>query len=289
MAKRILITGVGGVLGSAMFSVSQAAGYDVIGAGRASLAPEDIFDLVAQHKPAIVINCASDTDVESAEDNPDRSWAANAILPGLLAAGARRHGALIVHYSSTGCFGNWADRPYTDFDPLRPTTVFHKAKVEGDKRVWAETSNALILRTSWLFGGNPGHNKNFVWHRLQEARATACLLADTNQRGNPTFAGDLASQTLNLIARGITGTYNCVGHHVATRFEYVAEIVKCSGLPCSVRPAPPGHFRRRASVSPNESAVNNALELLGVNEMPDWRDPMKKLVASLVPLLLERT
>jgi len=243
------------------------------------------MDIVAHCRPNVVINCAGFTDVERAEDDVDRSFSANALLPALLAAGARRQNASMVHFSSTGCFGNWTDRPYTDLDKLRPTTVYHRTKLEGDERVRAEMPGALIIRTGWLFGDSPRNERNFVWCRLLEARNTERLFADQNQKGNPTPARDLANQTLELIEQGITGTFNCVGRGSATRFEYVARIVEYSGLPCRVEVAPAGHFKRRAPVSHNEAASNTALKLLNCDKMQDWRDALDSCVTSLMPLL----
>jgi len=75
--------------------------------------------------------------------------------------------------------------------------------------------------------------------------------------------------------------FNCVGHHPATRLDYVRRIVESAGLHCQVRAAPPGFFKRVAPVSPNESAVNDRLASMGADMMEDWRDALARYMESL--------
>jgi len=220
-------------------------------------------------------------DIENAEADIDASYSANAVLPGILASACRKYNVLLVHFSSTGCYGNWKDEPYTEFDPVRPTTLHHKSKAAGEGIVRESGCRSLILRTGWLYGGSILHKRNFVWQRVLEAKEKSELLSDTSQRGNPTCVSDVAAQMLSLIEVGLAGTFNCVANGAATRFEYVSSIIRSSGLNCRVVAAPPGHFIRRAPVSPNEVAVNYSLNLLALNQMPDWNVALENYVHSL--------
>ena len=90
--------------------------------------PAEVAALMAALRPGVVINCAADTDVEGAERDPGGSLAANALLSGLLAEACGRTGAVLVHLSSTGCYGTGATHPYVEDDPPEPTTVHHAHK-----------------------------------------------------------------------------------------------------------------------------------------------------------------
>lgn len=275
---RVLVTGAGGTLGGAF--LSALAGQEVRTAGREALdvrRPEAVMALVGDAE--CVINCAADTDVEGAERDPDHAFAANAVLPGLLGTACRRAGATLVQVSSTGCYGDWKSEPFTEGDPLRPTTVHHRSKAGGEDVVRESGCEHLILRTGWLYGGAPGGPKNFVWSRLLEARTGRRMTSDAAQRGVPTSAAAFAREALHVLGAGVRGTYNLVAHGAASRFDYVSEIVHASGLPCEVEPGPA--FKRQAAVSHNETAVNHRLGLMGLDRMADWREPLDAYVASL--------
>ncbi len=280
---KVLVLGAGGMLGAAV--VQALRGHEVAAAGRAALDvrdPAGVLGLVAASGAEVAINCAAHTDVEGAERDPDAAFAANALLPGLLAQGCRRAGARLVHVSSTGCYGTAkAAGPYTEQDPLQPTTVHHRAKAMGEALVREAGCEHLIVRTGWLFGGAAGGAKNFVWKRLLEARTAERMTSDPWQRGNPTYAVDVARQIVALAELGLGGTVNCVSQGEATRFDYVAEIVAASGLPCRVEPAE-RPFERLAKVSMNETALNWRLGLLGLDRMPHWREALGGYVRGLM-------
>lgn len=269
------------MLGSAV--VDAFPGHQVTTAGRDQLEvrrPAELAALVRDVRPDALINCAAHTDVEAAEREPGAAFAANALLPGLLGAAARLAGAVLVHVSSTGCYGDWKQEPYTEEDPLRPTTVHHRSKSSGEQAVRDSGAEHLILRTGWLYGGPPAGAKNFVWKRLVEARGTDRMSSDASQRGAPTFAPEVAAQIAVLLDAGVRGTFNVTAQGSASRFDYVAEIVRASGLPCRVEPGPA--FKRLAPVSPNEAAVNFRLGLLELDRMSDWRQPLGAYVGDLM-------
>jgi dTDP-4-dehydrorhamnose reductase len=240
---RVLVLGAGGMLGSAF--VRALAGHDVTLAGREALdvrRPGAVTALVDEARPEVAINCAAHTDVDGAERDPDPAFAANAMLPGLLAQACRRAGAALVHVSSTGCYGVAKTRAVHRGGRAgshdRPSSL--QGGGGGDGR--ESGCEHLILRTGWLFGGAPGHAKNFVWKRLLEARGAERMTSDASQRGNPTFVDDVVRQVMALIEVGLRGTYNVVSPPGASRAEYVAGIVTASGCPAEWSPR-----RRRSS------------------------------------------
>ncbi len=278
---KLLVAGAGGMLGSAVVDAFES--HEVTTAGRDRLdvrRPGEVAELVRQARPDVVINCAAHTDVEGAERDLDAAFAANALLPGLLATAARQARAVFVHISSTGCYGDWKSEPYIEADPLRPTTAHHRSKAAGEEAVRHSGAEHLILRTGWLYGGPPAGAKNFVWRRLIEARGADRITSDASQHGVPTFAPAVAGQIAVLLEAGVRGTFNVTAQGSASRFEYVAEIVRRSGLPCRVEPGPA--FKRLAAVSPNETARNYSLGLLGLDRMADWREPLAAYVAELL-------
>ena len=254
----VLVAGAGGMLGSAFIHhLGEATGR--LGRDRLDVSRIDtVLDAVDRSGAGIVINCAAHPDVEAAEAAPDEAWRVNALLPGILGQACRRSGAVLVHLSSTGAYGDWKDTAYDEEDPLRPTTVHHRSKAAGEAAVRDSGCEHLIVRTGWLFGGAPSQPKNFVWKRILEAATHATMTSDASQCGNPTAVDDVVRQVMATLAAPYRGLVNVVSHGRATRYDYVRRIVAATGLACDVS-ATTTPFARAARVSPNESAVNRRL------------------------------
>jgi dTDP-4-dehydrorhamnose reductase len=277
--RLIVLTGASGILGNAFGQHLPA--HRLVRLGRRDLDaadPASVRRRMLGLTPGLVINCAADTDVEGAEAAPERAIAVNTRLAEALAQGAAETNARFVHFSSTGCYGDWKADPYEETDALRPTTAHHRSKASGEACVLRAHPTALVLRLGWVFGGQREHARNFVWARLREARSKAEIGSNAVQRGCPTSAADVVMQTLALLDAGARGVFNCVGGgSPARRIDYVAAILKAAGSTARVVPM---EFARRAPVSANESAVNARLRALGLDHMPDWREALTAFVVA---------
>lgn len=277
----VVLTGAHGILGSAFACVLPAD--RLVSLGRHDLEPVDpaaVLRHVVQLKPSLLINCAADTDVEGAETAPERAFATNATLAGALARAAAESGARMLHFGSTGCYGDWKRTPYEEDDTLRPTTVHHSSKAAGEALVLRASNTSLVMRLGWVFGGRSEQRKNFVWARLMEARSKPEIGCNPVQIGCPTYADDVVRQALVLLHAQVAGIVNCVGGGApASRLDYVAAILAAGGSDTQVSPAV---FARRAPVSPNEAASNARLRCLDLDRMPPWPASLAAYVGSLM-------
>lgn len=277
--SKIFLLGANGMLGRAFGRL--VGDIDQTMDGRrdlAGLAAREVVARIATSGAAVVLNCAADTDVDAAENEPGRAIGANALLPEAIAHGCRRSGALLVHFSSTGCYGAYRTEPYRETDPLRPTTSHHRSKAMGEQAIRDIGCRHLILRLGWLYGGPGRVQKNFVWNRIVEAQGCVVLESDPTQIGCPTWTDDVVRQTRVLLEAGAEGTFNCVGDGHTSRLGYVEAILAAAALDVELRPRA---FVRRAPVSPNESAVNDALDRMGLCVMPPWRQSLERYVRDL--------
>ncbi|CAE6869624.1 hypothetical protein R69746_08321 [Paraburkholderia aspalathi] len=279
--SKIVLTGSSGLLGGAFQAILSDIDLTHLNRDRLNTANEQtLIESIRSSRPDVIINCAAATNVEGAEQNPGDDAAANTRLPGVLAQACKDADALLVHFSSTGCYGDWKTDPYVETDEPQPTTVHHRNKIDGETAIARSGCRHVIVRTGWLYGGAPALAKNFVWKRLLEARDKTDMTSDASQRGNPTYVGSLARQVMKIIDSGETGIFNVVAHGVASRFEYVSAIVEAAGLSCKVSPGPA--FARLAKVSPNEGAVNVRLQALGIDIMPVWNESLTMYVQGLL-------
>ena len=259
--------------------------YDVRGYEKKSFNVTDrkcVNEIINGEDPDVIIHTAANTDAEFCERNPEEAYLVNTtgtdnIVNCLL---EKNNDVLMVYISSTGVYGKWKDDAYIEYDKVNPTTIHHKSKYFGEKSV-LRLSKYLIIRTGWLFGGSTKNKKNFVYNRYLEAINNDHIYSDMQQKGNPTSTKDLCVQMEYLLRKKLYGLFNSVGNGVATRYDYVKEIISCFGLECVVKKVSHDNFERIAPVSLNESAINHKLQLLGIDLMRPWRKSLLEYISTI--------
>ncbi len=202
MTARILVTGGTGQLATALV---RARGDAVVRVGRPAFdydQPATIAAAVERVRPALVINAAAWTAVDAAEAEPEAAARANDSGPGLLAKACREAGAGLIHISTDYVFDGLKGAPYTENDPTSPTGVYGATKLAGEHAVMAAYSDAVILRTSWVYARA---GKNFVLTMLNAAKRAPRLRVVADQIGCPTNADDLAAACLAVADRMLGG------------------------------------------------------------------------------------
>jgi len=216
----------------------------------------------------VFVNCAAFTDVDGCETNEKQARAVNAEGPGHLAEWCREKGIRLIHISTDYVFAGDGSRPYQESDPVAPKTAYGRTKEEGERRVLESNPDATVVRTSWVFG--PG--KNFVEAIMRQAglrksgEASGPLRVVSDQRGSPTYAGDLAEGIIDLVLRAQPQEGDAVSGSVvstepappaglvhlsnsgeASWFEFAREILDRSGhADVEVIPVSSDEFRRPA-------------------------------------------
>jgi len=121
MSSRIVITGGGGQLGSALTALTMDQGRDALALTSSQW---DITDPGEAQRIIrngdVVINCAAYTNVDAAESDEARAYAVNAAGPEHIARACARVGARLIHVSTdyvfTGDPGEGGPRPYEPSD-----------------------------------------------------------------------------------------------------------------------------------------------------------------------------
>jgi len=281
--RKIVITGVNGMLGSAIATLFKEK-FAVYGLNRDLLPIEDykaVNEKISKINPDIIIHCAAYTNVELAETNPADCYRVNYLGTLNIANAATKVNSKLLYISSTGCYGSWSSAAYCEYDPVVPTTVYHKSKIAGENVVAGICSDYLILRTGWLYGGDISHKKNFVYNRFLEAKKSEKITSDPFQSGNPTSVVDVADQIQVLIDQDVRGCFNVVADGYCTRYEYVKTIVEFCGLATLVEKAEKP-FKRIAPVSGNEAAENFLLSNMGLSVMKPWKESLERYISETI-------
>lgn len=147
----ILITGTNGFVGArAMQRFPDAI---PVPSELVRNAGEPLKDFIKSNHPDIILNTAAISDIGICEQNSAASYAANVMLPVVLAKTAATVGSKLISFSSdqvyTGCS---EDGPYRESDTLpTPTNVYARHKLEAEQRVLDISPDAVMLRATWMY------------------------------------------------------------------------------------------------------------------------------------------
>lgn len=271
----VIVTGGRGQLGRALVS-------------RGALGPSvDITDAnaVATMLDAdgirCVINAAAYTAVDRAETERARAYAVNRDGAGILASACAARGIRLLHVSTDYVFDGTSRTPYREDDPIAPLGVYGESKAEGEQAVRAE--GGTVVRTSWLFGhGGP----SFVHTMVRLATDRPELRVVDDQRGCPTFAGDLADALLRLATvEKLASCYHYCNAGETTWYGFATAIVdearKVRTLACErIVPITTAEYPTPARRPAYSVLDTSRLRGLGI-EPPSWTLGLAQVIAEM--------
>ncbi|HXG87707.1 MAG TPA: dTDP-4-dehydrorhamnose reductase [Vicinamibacterales bacterium] len=279
----ILITGAEGQLGR-ILSTSLASLGNVLPCDRRALDlghPEQIADVIGRVRPAVIVNCAAFNDVDRAEEQAEIALEINAIAVRSLARAARRHGALLVHFSSDFVFNGSAVVPYTEADQPSPQSVYAASKLIGE---WLaqDTERWLVLRVESLFGvrHSPGSSRvgsvDRIIAALEESRPTKVF---RDRVVSPSYLIDVAEAVKHLIQTNAESSlYHVVNRGHCTWYELGLEIAGHIGGRELLDPIDASGLALKASRPQFAALSPDKLASAGF-VMPTWQDAIERYLA----------
>jgi len=286
---RLLVTGAAGMLGADVTRAANRAGHEPL---LVDLPELDITDeaavraLLASERPGAVVNCAAWTDVDGAEEHPERAYAVNAAGAGNLARAATEICAPLVHLSTDYVFDGNAPldaggrpRAYLESDPTGPRSVYGQSKLAGEQQVLAACARHTVVRSAWLFGtGGP----NFAATMLRLAAQRRAVQVVDDQIGCPTWTGHLAPALLGLLSREVSGLVHLAGSGRVSWNGFAREIFRQAGVECEVQALSTVQLAR-AAPRPAWSALESERE--EVLPLPPWQDGLAGYLAARAGLV----
>jgi len=279
---RVLITGASGQLGRELVPVFEREGtHDVIAADRHRLDlgnRDEILGAITSLRPDLIVHAGAWTEVDLCEGDADRALRINALATRHVAHAARVVGARTVYVSTDYVFDGEQERPYNEWDEPNPRTVYGRSKLGGEMELNASDT---IIRTSWIFGR---HGANMVKTVLRLAGGNRELSFVNDQHGKPTCAEDLAQKIYEISVARLPGTFHVTNAGPTTWFEFARFVLSASGHdPERVRPITTDQLDppRPAARPMNSILDNTALRLQGVEELPDHRQALERVVKEL--------
>ena len=235
---RALVIGASGQVGSALMARLQARGHGVVGTHARVAQPGtvvlDVTDaaatarLVEESRADLVFFSSGLTYVDYCEDHPDEAFRVNRDAVAQAARVAAKCGAGLVYYSTEYVFDGQAG-PYAEDDPVRPLSVYGESKLAGERAALEESSRAIVVRTTVVYGPEP-QGKNFVYQLRRRLGAGERMRVPIDQVSSPTYNVDLAAASVELAERGTTGVFNIAGGDILDRYAFARIACEVFGL-----------------------------------------------------------
>jgi dTDP-4-dehydrorhamnose reductase len=285
LAKRAAVFGAFGQLGVELSAELKRRGYEVAAFERAKLDitdAEKVERAIAEFDPSAVFNAAAYNQVDVAEREPLAAFEANALAVRNLALACRQNDARLVHFSTDYVFDGTLGRAYVETDQVHPLGAYAVSKLAGELYAQAYLDGPLVVRTSGVFGpgGLNTARGNFPELMLRLAKESKPIRVVEDHVASPTYAPLLASRSIDLLERGLSGVFHIGGGQPISWFEYARLIFDKAGVQADLCPTNEREYRTAAR-RPKFSALENArLRECGVTSMPPLADAVQSYLAA---------
>jgi len=284
-----LVTGVSGLLGLNFALAVDGKKHQVTGVANTSpmlwatfnnvqlelTRPGAVEEMLATHKPEVMIHCAAMANVDACENDPALAYQVNAVLPGTIAAACRQYGVRLIHISTDAVFDG-SKGNYREEDKTNPLSVYASTKLEGEKAVLDANPDALIARVNfygWSAAGNRSLAENFV----RNLEAGKEMMGFTDVIFCPMNILDLSSLLVETAALEIKGIYHMVGASPMSKYQFGMMIAERFGFnPALIKPVSVSESGLKAARSPNLSlSVEKLRNALG-HDLPEFDEGLRK-------------
>jgi len=271
----VLITGAGGLVGTALARHCESLGDEVIGYTHQSLdiANEALVEKTfRERRPQAVINCAAWTDVDGCQLDPDRAMLVNATGPENLARASRKYDALLITISTDYVFNGAKAGFYTQRDDPDPQSVYGVSKLEGERRAQLASARTIVVRSGFIFGQG---GKNFLSTVIQRARRSERLKVINDATGTFTYAPDLAARLRELVDLDLPGIFHVVNSGDGGTFEdFTMAALKVAGCAPEIETVSMASLNRPAPRPQNSRLKCLITEAIGLKPLPHWTEAL---------------
>jgi dTDP-4-dehydrorhamnose reductase len=242
-----------------------------------------VVEVLGDVRPDAVVNTAALHHVEKCEEEPEKAFAVNAVGARNVAAACRERDAYLVHISTDYVFGGEKGQPYLETDTPRPLNTYGITKLAGEHYVAAVCPNALIMRVSGLYGGNPCRAKglNFVDLMLKLADQRDEVRVVDNEVLTPTYTLDIARQIAVLLHERPSGLCHATAEGSCSWYAFAAEIFRLANCDVRLEVAGPDEFPVKVPRPSYSVLENGLLKRAGLNRMPSWQEGLACYIASV--------
>jgi dTDP-4-dehydrorhamnose reductase len=238
---RILVTGAGGLVGSAVVSLASPRHrvYSTFNEHPPAEGTPVKLDLLEREKieatvkkvsPDAIIHTAALTDVDRCEREQELATRVNQDATKTLSDSARKAGAFMLYVSTDYVFDG-ATGMYTEESEPNPVNFYGLTKLKGELSVKSSGAEFCIARGSVIYGAHPAAGKaNFALWIADKLRNGEHVRVLEDQYVSPTLNLSLAAMILEAVERRMTGTFHLAGASRVSRLEFARALADTLGL-----------------------------------------------------------
>jgi dTDP-4-dehydrorhamnose reductase len=225
----------------------------------------------------IIINTAAYTNVNNAEIEKKKADLVNVESVKNLVELSEKYKCKLIHYSTDYVYEGLSIKPINESTLTNPKNYYGKSKRKGELFIENSFSESIVIRTSWLYSY---YGKNFVNTIVEKANKGNELPVVNDQFGCPTYAKDLALDTINILEsnmkldnNGKIFNYSNLG---STNWSGLAiKVVEILSLDCKIKEVKTEFFKSNVK-RPKYSITskNKIINTFNLN-IPKWEDSLK--------------
>ncbi|WP_114327628.1 dTDP-4-dehydrorhamnose reductase [Candidatus Colwellia aromaticivorans] len=231
----IIVLGCNGQLGRCIQDISKKFGqvygftFKFLNSKNGDITDsKKLAQLFADFSADVVINASAYTAVDKAESVAKVAYAVNAEGPKNIAQICSDSDIVFIHVSTDYVFDGNSTQPYQPNAVTNPQSVYGASKLAGEQAIQTLMNKFVIIRTAWVFSE---YGNNFVKTMLRLANERNELGIVADQKGCPTYAGDLAVAILDIVVevqkgKSNWGIYHYCGDKETTWYEFANQIFK---------------------------------------------------------------
>ena len=280
MSNNILVTGCDGQLGSEFKKIES--NYPEFNFHFRDLdldisIKKTLEDYIFDKNINIILNTAAYTNVNSAEIEREKADIVNTFAVKNLVELSEKYNCKLIHFSTDYVYNSFNKIPIKEKSKANPINYYGKSKRNGEIFVEQSTSESIIIRTSWLYSS---YGKNFVNAIIQKAKNNENINVVSDQFGCPTYAKDLALDTMKILKSNLKldfngKIYNYSNLGYTNWSEFAREIIKIFNLNCSVKEVSSDFFKETVkrpmySITDKNKIISN-FKL----DIPYWKESLR--------------
>jgi dTDP-4-dehydrorhamnose reductase len=281
---KLAVIGANGQLGTDLMEV-LSFGHEVVDLNHSDIEITNIDSVknaLSSIKPAIVLNTAAYHIVPEAEKFPDKAFHINGTGALNLAKVCHDLDIRLVHYSTDYVFDGQKQRPYTEDDRPNPLNVYANTKLSGEYFALNYSDKSYVIRISGIYGKVPCRAKggNFITTMIKLAKEKPEVRVVNDEILTPTPTYYIAKNTETLIKTDAFGLYHMSCEGEVSWYEFAKVIWETLGLQTPLYAASVKDFPLVVKRPFYSVLENQNLNKLGINEMPEWKEALKKFLFS---------
>jgi dTDP-4-dehydrorhamnose reductase len=234
---KVLITGANGLLGQHLTRLLLHKNYQVVatsrGESRLPFQPSanyiyremdvanalEVFAVMEQEKPDVVVHAAAMTQVDDCELRPQHCERINVQGTSQVLTDAETYSSHFIYISTDFVFDGEQGN-YVEDDDTKPISLYGFTKLQAESMVQTSTIPFAIVRTCLVYGnllkGTRSNIVSWVKESLEQGKTIQVV---SDQLRTPTYVEDLAKGIALIIEKKATGIYHISGKDWLTPYD----------------------------------------------------------------------